>query len=227
MNSKQRKTVTAAETIWVVGGGQFGRRAVELVQKDAPASTIVVVDTLPNLHLPAGVEMICADGIEWFVEHFIPGVAVDKIIPALPVHLAAEWLKKKLIDDGRGVHSTEILDEQLGHFPHPIRINPSRVVMSYADFICPANCSEPAEFCTSTGKKRPLALYRLLATLVIDDFVPLIIRSRQFHTGVGGFFAEDLWQLVERGRSLPDTPLLIGTACKCHGVVDGLGHSLC
>ncbi len=223
----QQSKAPEKQTCWVIGGGQFGRRAVELLQKVAPAGKILVVDNLPDRNLPNGIEMVCADGIEWFAKHFIPGAAVGKIIPALPVHLVADWLKKKLIDDGRIVHSTDILDEQLRHFPNPIRIGPSRVVMSYADFICPPNCSEPAELCTYTGKPRPLPLYRLLASLVINDFVPLIIKSRQFHCGVGGFFPQDLWRLLERVRSLPDSPLLIGTACKCHGVVDGLCHSLC
>ncbi len=222
-----RKIATVPETFWVVGGGQFGGRAVELLQKDAPTAKIIVVDNLQDRNLPGGIEFVCADGIEWFAEHFTPNAAVDKIIPALPVHLAADWVKTKLIADGRIVHSTEILDEQFHHFPNPLRIDSSRVVMSYADFICPPNCSEPDELCTYTGKQRPLSLYLLLASLVINDFVPLIIRSRQFHSGVGGFFPQDLWTLLERVRSLPDTPLLIGTACKCHGVVDGLRHFLC
>lgn len=226
MTDKQRKTATGNETIWVIGGGQFGRRAVDLLKKDAAAGRIIVVDNLPDHKLPDGVKFVCADGVEWLSEHLTTDAAVDKIIPALPVHLAAEWVKKKLLDDGRIVHSPQILDEQLRHFPHPLRIDSARVVMSYADFICPPNCAEPDARCTHTGKKRPLSLYRLLAALVINDFVPRIIRSRQFHFGVGGFFPQDLWHLLESVRSLPDTPLLIGTACKCHGVVDGLRHSL-
>ncbi len=222
-----RKIAPAPETFWVIGGGQFGRRAVELLKKDAPAGKIIVVDNRPDRNLPTGIELVCADGIDWLTEHFTVSAAVDKIIPALPVHLAADWVKKKLIDDGRIVHSTEIPEEHLHHFPNPLRVESSRVVMSYADFICPPRCSEPDKLCTHTGKQRPLSLYLLLASLTINDFVPLTIRSRQFHSGVGGFFPQDLWQLLERVRALPDTPLLIGTACKCHGIVDSLYHSFC
>jgi hypothetical protein len=223
---KHSETAAAHETFWVIGGGQFGRRAVELLKKDAPAGKIVVVDIIPIRNLPDGIEMICADGIEWLTEHFTPDAAVDKIIPALPVHLAADWLKKKLIDDHKTVRSTEIPDDHLRHFPHPMRISPSRVVISLADFLCPPNCSEPANLCTYTGKKRPPSLYRTLETIVAGNFVPLIVRSRQFDSGVGGFFPDDLWHLLEQARLLPETPLLIGTACKCHGVVDGLDHSI-
>ncbi len=226
MTFKQHTTAAGHETFWVIGGGQFGRRAVELLKKDTPAGKIVMVDRLPLHNLPDDIEMVHADGIEWLTEHFTPAAAVDKIIPALPVHLAADWLKKKLISESRIVRATEIPEGQLYHFPHPIRINPSRVVMSHADFICPPNCSEPDSICTYTGKKRPPSLYCILETMVAGNFVPLIVRSRQFHSGVGGFFPEDLWHLLERARSLPETPLLIGTACKCHGVVDGLWHKM-
>ncbi len=227
MTFTQSVTAPTHETFWIIGGGQFGRRAVELLKKDAPAGKIIVVDKIPIRNLPDGIEMICADGITWLTEHFTPDAAVDKIIPALPVHLAADWLKTQLINKHTIVHPAEITDAQLCHFPHPMRINPSRIVMSHADFICPPNCSEPGDLCTYTGKKRPTSLYRLLETMVIGNFVPLIVRSRQFHSGVGGFFPEDLWHLLERARLLPGTPLLIGTACKCHGVVDGLYHASC
>ncbi len=221
MVAMQDEVALSTETFWVLGFGQFGRRAVQQLRKTAPTSSIVVVDRQPLLDLPADINFVCADGVEWLIEHFTPDAGVNKIIPALPLHLAADWLKKKLSDEHRIVSSAEILDEQLHHFPHPIRLNRSRIVVSHADFLCPPNCSEPGEICTYTQSQRPVSLYRLLETIVVDDFIPLILRSRQFASGVGGFFPEDLWTLLESARSLPETPLLIGTACKCHGIVDG------
>mgnify|MGYP001006276781 CR=1 FL=1 len=94
MVSMQKKSSPSHETVWVIGCGQFGRRAVALLKESAPASTIVVVDSFPVSDLPEDVELVCADGVEWFVEHFTPGANVQKIIPALPLHLAAEWMKK-------------------------------------------------------------------------------------------------------------------------------------
>lgn len=224
MTSKEDDTASLRETFWVLGCGQFGRRAVKLLRKAAPASNIVVVDRLPVRDLPHNIEIVCADGVEWLAENFTPNATVNKIIPALPLHLVADWMKKKLSDEHRIVFSEAILDEQLHQFPHPFRLSPSRVVMSHADFLCPPNCSEPDNLCTYTQMQRPPSLYRTLETMAPGNFVPLILRSRQFASGVGGFFPEDLWKLLERARLLPDTPLLIGTACKCHGIVDGLYH---
>jgi len=226
MFSSQNTAASSGETVWVLGYGQFGQRAVKLLRKTAPTSKIVVVDSQPISEFQGDVEVVCADGVEWFAENFTSEADVTKIIPALPVHLAAQWIKKKLTNEQRIIHSEKIPDSHLHQFPHPIRLTPHSIVMSYADFICPANCSEPEDLCTYTQLARPLSLYLLLETTVLGNFKPLIVRSRQFALGVGGFLPTDLWHLLERVRALPETPLLIGTACKCHGIVDGFRHTM-
>ena len=147
---------------------------------------------------------------------------IDKIVPALPLHLAAEWLKGVLSDQNTSCYPVNIPDELLEKFPHPIRQNSSQVVVSHADFICPAHCREPENICTYTGKKRPTPLFKIIDNIEHMPFVPLVIKSRQFAQGVGGFFPEDLWKLYRHAISTPKTLLLIGTACKCHGIIDGL-----
>jgi hypothetical protein len=214
------------KTAWVIGGGRFGRRAVEALRASDPNGNILVVDKEPLRNLPSDIEIICADGIDWFTEHFVPDACVDKIIPALPLHLAADWIKKKLANEHHAIRSEEILDEHLYHFPHPMRISASRIVMSHADFICPPNCSEPNDICTYTQKRRPISLHHILEIIQMRNFVPLIVQSRQFASGVGGYFPEDLWYLFEHTQRIPGTPLLIGTACKCHGIVDGFSHTM-
>ena len=182
----------------MLGCGQFGRRAVRHLREAAPTSKIVVVDRLPVKDLLHDIDIVCADGVEWLVENLTPDADVCKIIPALPVHLAADWLKKKLLEENRIVRSVEISDEQLQQFPNPIRLTRSQSVISHADFLCPPGCSEPDDICTFTKEQRPPFLYHILETKVLGNFVPLILRSRQFSSGVGGFFPEDLWELSWR-----------------------------
>lgn len=224
---RQDSNSAATETIWIIGAGHFGRRAVLLLRRVAPAGKIVLIDRRPvQDDLPDGIDVVCADGVDWLDAHLTPDTDVRKIIPALPVHLAADWLKKRLLNEGKIVCSPEIPDEQLYHFPNPIRLSPGRVVMSHADFQCPENCSEPENLCSYTQRQRPQSLFRLLETIECGSFAPLVLRSRQFHPGLGGFFPEDLWHLLKRARALSETPLLIGTACKCHGIVDSLFHTM-
>ncbi|MBM9605695.1 potassium transporter [Desulfopila inferna] len=221
MLSRQNLLQTA-ERIWVIGGGKFGTHAMESLRRKVYGADIILVDKQPIGDFPEGVESICADGIEWFVEHFTPTADISKVIPALPLHLAAEWLKKRLFLDGFAVTSPTLPDELLQRLPHPLRCSPNQAVISHADFLCPPNCPEPAGFCFSTGCPRPPSLYHLIDTLDCAPFTALSLRSRQFAAGVGGFYPSDLWKLLEKVKSLPDTPLLIGTACKCHGVIDSL-----
>lgn len=95
-STPHEKSAPRPETVWVLGGGRFGRRAVDLIRAANPISTIVVVDTLSVPGLPKEVEIVCADGIEWLAEHLTEDARVNKIIPALPLHVAADWMKKKL-----------------------------------------------------------------------------------------------------------------------------------
>lgn len=222
MELQEEKTKLPHETIWIIGGGKFGRRAAEQLQKKSPDAAITMVEKQPIAHFPDGIETVCAEGIEWFAKNFSPESPVTRIIPALPLHLAADWIKKKLSGEGKTVRSIEIPDDMLNRFPHPFRISAHRIAISHADFLCPPDCPEPDEICTYTKEKRPQPLYSLLETVDYSTFIPLIVRSRQFAPGVGGFFPEDLWNLLDRVRLNPQTSLLIGTACKCHGIVDGL-----
>lgn len=212
----------ACDNIWVLGGGQFGRRAVKLLRQKAPTATITVVDNLPIRNLPDDIKVVRGDAVDWFVEQFTPDARVSRIVPALPRHLATEWLKKSLSTMSVTVHAVEIPEELLRHFPNPFRTSPSQIAVSHADFLCPPDCPEPHDFCTVTQQPRPIPLYQLLGTSIYGSFTPVIIRSRQFAVGVGGFQPEDLWSLMRRATSMPEIPLLIGTACKCHGIVDGL-----
>lgn len=225
LTSKQEETELSGETIWILGGGKFGRRAAKLLTRTTSAPNIVMIEQEPVLDLPPDIELVCADGVEWFAEQFVPDSLVRKIIPAIPIHLAVEWLKQRLLSEGFVLRSLEIPEKLSRQFPHPIRIDSSKIVMSHADFICPENCAEPDKLCSYTQQLRPPPLYNLLRAIDDRDFTPLIVRSRQFASGVGGFYPEDLWNLLTRARLYPGVPLLVGTACKCHGVVDAFSYS--
>ncbi len=208
----------------MIGGGKFGQRGVRLLREKAPEAKIIMVEQQPVADLQSGVAFVESDGVEWLVQHLQSESSVTKIIPAIPVHLAVEWLKRKLLIEGRTIRPIEIPEKLLRSFPHPKRLSSSKCVLSHADFTCPESCSEPDTLCSYTHEPRPPSLFNLIETMDCGDFVQIVIRSRQFCPGLGGFFPEDLWTLLARTKLLPDTPLLVCTACKCHGVVDTFCH---
>jgi hypothetical protein len=222
VNSQKHDQQTASELIWILGGGQFGSQAASALRHALPTADITVVEKDVLAEPPEHVTCICEDGVSWLARNFTTESTVTKIVPALPLHLAVEWLKNVLSEKGILWQTVDIPDKLLEHLPHPLRQGSSQTVVSHADFICPAHCNEPEKICTHTGKKRPQALYELIENLDYAPFTPLVVRSRQFAPGVGGFLPEDLWSLSQQATSFAKTPLLIATACKCHGIVDGL-----
>ncbi len=210
---RPERTPSSTESIWVIGGGKFGRLAVRLLHKSTPSAKIIVVDKKPISDLPPDIDVVCAEGVEWLIEQRLSESLVTMIIPVIPIHLAAEWLKLKLGADGGIVSSEEIPENLLQQLPHPIRVRPDKIVISHADFICPENCSEPDTLCSYTHQLRPPPLYTILEEMDCGDLTPIIIRSRQFAPGVGGFYLKDLWHLLTRAKSLPGVHTRSGLRC--------------
>ena len=96
------------------------------------------------------------------------------------------------------------------------------LVISYADFLCPSDCPEPENFCTVTKKPREVPLYEKLRQVKYKDYVVHIIQSRQLTPGLGGYKVKDLSNLLWRVKKKGSSKWIIGTACKCHGILSAL-----
>lgn len=213
------------ETVWVLGAGHFGGQAVKQVRKMLPSARIVVVDVAQVQDITAADDTVCCDAVTWVVDHLQPETSGTLIIPALPLHVAFEWLHGVMTMEGVSCKQVDLPESLLNSLPHPLRLHAWQAAISHADFLCPANCPEPDRLCSYTGEPRPLALYELLRTIDAGGFQKKIIRSRQFAPGVGGFYPEDLWDLYEYAKEHSGFDLLVGTACKCHGIIDGVRFS--
>ena len=104
--------------------------------------------------------------------------------------------------------------------PNALRGKAGQAYVSHADFICPDNCPEPEKICTHTGKPRPMDLFRLLGTLDFEEALPIVIRSHQLLPGVGGIYPADLRAAMDTACRNSHRPMMIATACRCHGVVN-------
>jgi hypothetical protein len=211
------------EAMFIIGAGHFGKRAVNILSQktDSPLS---VVDQdehcLLEIEEPT-VTKIQTDGIDFLVENFHVLSPSNIIIPAIPVHLATEWLKKYL-GHGLGIKQIQVPSEIKAFLPHTWPGSEGSLLISYADFLCPDDCPEPADYCTVTGERRGTPLYELLSQLELPGFRVHIIRSRQLAPGLGGFRVDDLTKLAERVREERIGSWLVGTACRCHGTLTAL-----
>lgn len=92
----------------ILGYGQFGRRALKALNRLYPHAGIHVIDRQPVRDEVNTAEVIQADAVDWLLENSIAEITDMVIIPALPIHLTAEWLKQKLKQQQAEVKSVEI-----------------------------------------------------------------------------------------------------------------------
>ena len=206
----------------IVGAGHFGLRAAKILTgKESRGAAVWVVDrAAASLKPLAGlqVERIRADGIDFLVNHFTRLPPSTVIVPAVPLHLAYEWLHGYL---GRawGPEKLKVPQEIRSALPHTWEGPEGTLLVSYADFRCPDDCPEPAGYCTVTRCRRSIPLYELLDRIAPAEYNVRIIRSRQLAPGLGGYRLEDLGRLAAALPTARTERWLIGTACKCHGML--------
>jgi hypothetical protein len=170
---------------------------------------------------PAGgrVAVVRAEAMAYLVEHLKPGrSAPEWIVPAVPVHVAYEWIIGRLAGEGLRVVPLTVPETVVQCLPNVFRGEAGAIYASNADFLCPDNCPEPETICTHTGKPRPCNLYEKLAEVAQPPFRAIVVRSRQLAPGVGGYRPQTLFDTLREVRKAPG-PVLLSTACRCHGVM--------
>jgi hypothetical protein len=210
------------EEIWIIGLGHFGHIALQRLSESAKDRHFVLVDPVEeNLLKCTGptATLRISDGVKFLERHLKTGRKPDWIIPALPVHLAAEWILLHLGPTRlRRVPLPSELDRLV---PNPIRGSEGNLYVSHADFKCPADCDEPRDICSITRKIRHQNMYDFLFNLSVKQFNSLNIRSHQLGPGIGGYRPEKLIELMENVEQTRGI-ILVSTACRCHGVITGL-----
>lgn len=208
-------------TYLVTGCGRFGSRAAATLFQKNPHSKIIVVDQSKRAlrrvaHLPVLTK--ACDGIAYLRHILSEDQGVDQVIPAVPFHLAFEFILSQL----KPLGATRGEVPPLHGLPNPSVGRTGDLYTSFADFLCPENCSEPLH-CSVTGEHRSEPLFRVLMNLE-GPFESKVIRSLQLGQGVGGFRFERLINLTKelKKKKNSDRLILVSTACRCHGVTSAL-----
>lgn len=215
------------KTYWIIGGGHFGQRAAHAIRCKEATSKIIIVDrqSLICKQLERiGFETKCMEGIRYLETNLVTLDHPDWIIPAIPVHVAFDWIKSKLAER-YNVHSIPIPHRLESQLPNPLPGDTGQCFISNADFICPDNCSEPEEICTYTGQPRPRILNDFLRNTKYTGFRSIVVYSQQLFAGVGGYSPHTLFKALNEVESTL-TPILLSTACRCHAVLDAFRLSI-
>jgi hypothetical protein len=212
--------------IWIIGAGRFGKKAVSAMKKRYPKSAITVVDhCLKACEAIAepGLTTVCMDGVSYLNDFLTKTDAPDWVIPVIPVHLAYEWIRLKLLPD-ISVVPVDIPENIRGSLPNVFPGKPGEIFVSNATFICPENCAEPRDICTFTRLPRKQALHQAIGALSGNGFLNLVLQSEQLAPGIGGIRPSALFDALVSVRQFPGF-ILLSTACRCHGVVQAFRKS--
>lgn len=206
--------------IILVGGGRFGRLALQrLGSRIGRIIELQPGGQLRKLAREAGAEIIPGQGVGALIRILGENGPPVWVIPAVPQHLLVDWLLITLAK--QGIQRRTVPDEALPRVPSLTRGADGQMLLSLADFLCPDDCPEPALNCTVTGRPRGLPLYQRLAKINLPGWSTGVLRSRQLAPGVGGYPSSDLLALKQRIQQHGGC-WLIGTACRCHGIVGAL-----
>lgn len=208
------------DAVLIIGAGYFGRRAASVLTQKSDSLVLIIDKDESSLARIRGlpVKKILGDGIDFLVDNFHFLNSSNYIIPAVPVHLVFEWLKSSLGKEFK-IKQIEVAEKIKSFLPHTWKGSEGSLLVSYADFRCPDECTEPAGYCPVTEKKREAPLYELLRQLDLPGYKVYIIRSHQLTPGLGGYKVGELKRLLDRVRQLGKGKWLVGTACGCHGIV--------
>ena len=203
----------------ILGAGKFGlNAALKLSESHKNHVTVVDIDPVQckKVNGPK-IEVVCREGIHYLAGCMRKRNPPDWIVPVVPLHVAFEWLKTTLA--GRFTLKLLPVPEQIvRELPNPVVGEEGQLFISYADFVCPEGCPEPAVTCSFTGKARKGILHSTLEQITFKNYLSVVIHSKQMAPGIGGYRPQAL--NIARSQVLSsDSPILLSTACKCHGVM--------
>ncbi len=229
--------------IVVVGGGCYGSfYAGQLTAARARDAItyrrVIVVDRNPRCAVAAMVpdDLRELQLAEWdvFFDSWLGGEAGDgdAIVPSpLMPHLMFEWLERRARARWPRRTVERVALDTPGETPYDVLHPDGTRYLSYADWICPVHCIEPAT-CPMIRAPRSWEMREAVAGIVhrrgSDRRVegPMIFHCRHRAFGVGMFDVDEVLSAdreLERAGALPGTfEAVVGTISSCHGAVSAL-----
>ncbi|MCX8059190.1 MAG: hypothetical protein N3A58_07230 [Spirochaetes bacterium] len=230
------KNIKDLNKFLIIGSGFFGFKALKRLSEKYNNSEFIIVDKSQEkiVDLRRNID-IKKNKIEFIVEDALEFLSKSNlsdnlwIIPAVPFHLAYEFLLKNLSSRNINFKLKINYKDILNILPNYLKIieRNNNIYLSIADFICPDDCPEPTQKCYYTGKTRVGNLYEIINKSIPEKYYAIIYRSFQLAPGVGGYPLSNFYSgfnfLMDlRLEKEDEKNIIIGTACRCHGVLSFL-----
>jgi hypothetical protein len=234
---------TAYGTVVVVGGGCYGSYYVRQLGRAREAGAlrferVVVIDRDPACAVAThgGAECVVAEWTDFFRDYFagLPTDTRDAIVPSpLMPHLLYEWLYDRARErwPGRRVETAPLEEAVTVDVPWQRAGADGTRYVSYATWMCPVNCIEPAK-CPHTRTARDWTMPTAVTRLAEAERArgrpvagPVIFQCIHRAYGVGmidcrAVVAADT--VVRAAGAGGPARVLVGTVSHCHGALSVL-----
>ena len=248
-------TRAACSSIIVVGGGCYGSYYVRQLRRARDAGAlaydrVVVVDRNPDCQVARGpsrdgdVLILQADWESFFDDYLgtsagKAGPNADAIVPSpLMPHLMFDWLMRR----ARARWPRRLVERRPlprpPHIPWQQAVPSGTHVVSFAEWVCPVNCVEPATCPVIKGPRTWSVPPAVRAYVHAEQHGatplagPVIFHCEHRAYGVGMFDTQAVLDgdaLVARAAAHDAANVLVGTVSHCHGALDvlhvGHGHA--
>jgi hypothetical protein len=211
----------------VIGGGDIGASYVrQLLRAQAAGrlrtTSVVVVDRDPRCLASAfrgPVHLEVADWSEWLDSRLADFGPDDHLVPYhWAPHLLRDWLTMQLRRRGADIAAGDPLPPR--GLPFESKARDGSRALSYASWVCPPTCIEPA-LCPHTRGPKDWSLAGDLAA----DGDAIVFRCLHLVYGVGTIPVRDIHaalELVASGVARGPRTWLVATSSHCHGLASAL-----
>jgi hypothetical protein len=238
-------------TIVVVGGGCYGSyyvrqlarareagalrwRELVVVDRDTACRVAVESSGAPSL----GIRLAVGEWSDFFDQYLAAAADdpaesyLDAIVPSpLMPHLAFDWLERRARARWPGRRIERLPLEHAPEVPWQRQGADGTHYVSFAEWMCPINCIEPA-LCPATKGPRTWSMPPAVRAYVENELAngvtlrgPLLFHCTHRAYGVGMFDSADLLAadaLIAAETKADATQFLIGTVSHCHGALGRL-----
>ena len=210
------------KTVLVIGGGNYGTKACKYFKEHK--ARVILVDCDPACKakgLVAKDDFVLKDAQNAW--DLVLKLKPDFIVPTSAGHTCGKWIREcfrlKPLSASIAVVTSRLPQSLFLGCDEPN----ATLIFSYMTRgkLCREDCPHPPTECGLTREPRPAPLYKLLEYGVFELFdCAKIFVSEQMAPSVGAIKTSDFLAFVQEIETKKPKTLAVGTACRCHGILN-------